>query len=513
MDKYFLPVCTEIFSSSTEKTVLFEDTLPEYCPGIKKILKADAITGIPEALLSGGVINISVPCDIRLVYIAENGNLKSVSFTHSIDASFDASRLASEYGDAAIYSKACASKVYAKPKSPRNFEAKLEVPISVCAYVFEDTPLFTPDTSGDTETICTEANMTERSIAVSEGEISDTVTLDSSLPAAAELIDRSLCLYDIKTKCEDGRLKYNGNSVFKCTYKTVETANNDGSEYIYLKKEIPFDGEIISDKITKDSKAVIDTSLTALDVSLSSDPYGENRIIVISASYSTHAEIFNLNEAKFTYDGFCSLYECNFKSTVYCYDELTDIIDKSAKMTEEIPINGTNITEITDGELKLGAYYTEHSNAGVYAVSKAYAVITGSDDKGEPVCIEHRFVIKQIIDETALTSDRKYIICCKAMPIDVTLKDGTLNFEYAFKTDGAVLEKRCTTAISDAEIFYDKPKPACRSEYIIYYPDKKETLWDIAKKYEIPQKKLAEANGIDESQTLSRKTVLIPCAL
>ena len=88
-----------------------------------------------------------------------------------------------------------------------------------------------------------------------------------------------------------------------------------------------------------------------------------------------------------------------------------------------------------------------------------------------------------------------------------------LTLDYIFATDGAILEKKHIGAISDAESYYDRPKPVCRSEYIIYYPDRNETLWDIAKKYEIPKKKIAEANGFDESQSINRKTVLIPCVI
>ena len=189
------------------------------------------------------------------------------------------------------------------------------------------------------------------------------------------------------------------------------------------------------------------------------------------------------------------------------------MIKRSYNLSENIPLNNISLTEITDAELKLGSYSTELHEGKIFISAKAYALITGSDANGEPCCIDHRFTVKQCIDDTGNISEKKYIVCCNASPGEATLKDGELSLEYTLKTDGAVLKKNTVKAISDARIFYDKPKPLCRSEYIIYYPDKKETLWDIAKKYEIPQKTLADANGINEEQALNKKTVLIPCII
>ena len=514
MDKYSLPVCTEVFSSATEKPSVFEAVLPEYCPGMKKVLKADAVAGNADASLSGGIINISVPCDVHLVYVSDSGSLKSVSFSHIAETVFDASKISDFPGETKLFTRICIPKVYAKPKSARSAEIKLELLASVSVCVFDEAPLFSPGSSCDIETKCAGEKIIKRSVLRSDGnEISDSVNLDSTLPAASELVDRSFSIFPDSTECTDGSIKYKGTGIFKCTYRTASENNKNDGEYIYLKKNIPIEGEIMSENVTKDSRVILDLSPTRLDVSLSVDPYGENRIITVNITYSAHAEVFNDRYVEFTHDGFCSLYECEFENTVYNCDILTNLVNKKEDMSEEIPLNGASITEITDAEIKIGNYSTELSDGKVYALAKVYAVITGSNDNGEPCVIEHRFTVKQYIDDNDLSTEKKYIICCNAIPQDANLKDGVLTLDYIFRTDGAISEKKRINAISDAQILYDKPKPLCRSEYIIYYPDRNETLWDIAKKYEIPKKKIADANGIDESQTLNRKTVLIPCAL
>lgn len=514
MDKYSLPVCTEIFSSAIEKSTAFEAILPDYCPGIRKIIKADAVAEMPKAEYLNGIINTDCSCTVRVLYMSENGSLKSVSFNHEFECSFDASKAESALSSPEIFARVSIPKVYAKPKSARSAEIKLDAAVSVSAYSSEDIPLFSNDSSHDAETSRTTAAVTERHIMAEGGhELSDTINLEETMPAASEITDSSLILSVNDKSFADGCIKYKGNAVLQCTYKSSYADEIGESQYIYCKKDIPFEGEITSEKITSDSKALLDMTLTSLDVNLSADPYGENRIISIGANYAVHAEIFSDKEAEFTRDGFCPSYECSFESSVYNYEKLCGCFDISEEMTETIPLDGIRLAGITDTVLKTGSYYTELHEGKVRLCAKANAIITGSDDSGEPVCIEHRFTIRQIIDENLTEADRKYIVCCNAASKDAVIKDGELSFDYTFNASVAILDRMSIKAINGVDIFYDKPKPVCRSEYIIYYPDESETLWDIAKKYEIPQKKLCDTNGIEDSTTLNKKTVLIPCAL
>ena len=58
----------------------------------------------------------------------------------------------------------------------------------------------------------------------------------------------------------------------------------------------------------------------------------------------------------------------------------------------------------------------------------------------------------------------------------------------------------------------DKPKPVCRAEYIVCYPEPHEDLWSIAKKYEMPREALRNANGLTgDALPQGKRTVVIPC--
>ena len=513
MEKYLLPQCNEVFSAAMEKPSVFEAILPEYCPGIRKILKADAEVSVSDITVSNGKITVYCNAEVRVLYLAENGALRSVSFPHNFESTFDASRAEQCDVELNIRAKVNVLKAYAKQTGTRSAEIRLDAPIYVTAYCCSGIELFTTDTSSNTETRKTTEYATERIILGNNGvEIADTITLDENLPAISEITDRSIKFYINNTSAEPGALKYSGDAVLKCTYRANSQNEDSEAEYIYLKKDIPFSGELYSEKITQDCRSIADALATSLDIEVSADPYGENRIMNVSAVYCVNAEMFCDKEVEFTCDGFCAAFECEFESSVYNYDVLSDIVTKNDMLTENISLGGVNLTEITDTDVTLGNCTTELSEGTVYAVAKANAVICGSDDRGEMCCVDHRFVVRVPIEDTQNTPANRYIVCMRAIPKEAYLKDGEAVFAFDVGTETAILERRAKNAISASAVNYEMPKPLCRSEYIIYYPDKNETLWDIAKKYEIPQSKIASANGIDVNDTLNKKTVLIPCA-
>lgn len=514
MEKYLLPQCNEVFSATMEKPSVFEAILPEYCPGIRKIIKADAVASVSDTAVSNGKIIIYCNADVRVLYLAENGALRSVSFPHSFESTFDISRAERFEGELNVCAKVNVLKAYAKQNGARSTEIRIDAPVYVSVYCCSDIELFTTDKSGDTETRRINEYVTERTILAGvDTELTDIVTLDENLPALSELTDRSIKFYITETTVENGILKYSGNSVFKCTYRAESNNENGESEYIYLKKDIPFSGELYSEKITEASQCMADVFPVSLDIEVSADPYGENRILNVSAHYCTGVDVFCEREVEFTCDGFCAAYECDFENTVYTYDVLSDIVRKDETFTENIPLGGVKLAEITDTDICIGNCTTELSDGMVYIAAKANAVICGSDDRGEMCCIDQKIVIRVPVGTEVANPGNRYVSHMRAIPKDAYLKDGEAVFSFDTSVEAAVLEKRTKKAISTSVINYEMPKPLCRSEYIIYYPDKNETLWDIAKKYEIPQSKIASANGIDVNDTLNKKTVLIPCIL
>lgn len=511
--EHVLPICKQIFSSKNEMPKTFEVTLPEYCPGITRVVKCDCICTVADSSYENGVVSSQIKAEARVVYISEQrGYLKAAVFPLEFVSVCDASRAVS--GDSAKeIVKVCNYSCTAKPKGARSLEIKLVATVGVSLYLFEEHELFYADGNSDAELRTKTQTAVRRNIfSCRADEISEAISIDASMPPVAEIVDYSINPITDTVRTKDGELVFSGKANFSCIYR-AEGGGSDTAEYIYLTKEIPFSGELASEKIKNGDRALLSARNASASVSTAFDPYGESRVINVSTDIVCNAEIFGDCEIEYADDGYCSAYECSFEMTEYACDTVCCDFNEQTEISEKFAADKAPLSQITETAVCLSSPVTEASDGRLYIDTVVTVTVFGSLESGEPSCIRTSFDAKFPIEGVAAQPEKRYIANTQVLSATAEIAYGEIIVTAVIETTGIVLEKRSIRAISKAEIAYDEPKPMCRSEYIIYYPDSGETLWDVAKKYEIPQKTLAEANGISDGVELEKKTVLIPCNL
>lgn len=513
--EHILPICRQIFFTKAEVPNVFEATLPEYSPGIIRTIRTDCLCTLSAAIFENGIISVKITAEVRIVYISEQKNyLKSAVFPFEFTHTFDASRTPPESVKPELQAKVFCVSCSAKPKGARSFEIKLNTAVSASLYICEETELYSETSGGDTELRMQTATALRRNIFCGNAdELHEEITLDSSMPPAAEIADFSLTPILDKAEAGDGAIKFYGTAEFKCTYRAETAPDEARCEYIHLSQKLPFSGEITAPGISYSDKVYANVNLKKLEACTAFDPYGENRIVGVSAVIECEANVFGECRLEYSDDGYCAGYECSFKTAEYSSDILTEEISERTELSESFAADRTPLTRITDTVFRLSPATPEISDGKLYLDAKASVSVFGTLENGEPDCIQTVFSAKFPIESAEASPEKRYILSTQILSAKSELKDGEITVTAIAETQGAAIEKNTIRAISDAQISYDSPKALCRSEYIIYYPEKSETLWDIAKKYEIPQKTLAEANGIDESGTFDKKTVLIPCSI
>lgn len=510
-----LPVCNAVFSDKAEISRSFEAFLPEYCPGIQKITKTTADFFAQDAYLSDGLITVKMKANICITYFSEtNGLLKTVCFPYETEHSFDASRISLSDSSPVLEAKACLINATPKQKGTRSAEIKMV--IFVCASLFEcyDTQLYSGSSGADIELRMCQTPVTSRTmIAEKKNPVQHDIVLDSTMPQIAEIINFSCNLLTESTEISDNTLKYNGKMVFKCTYRAENDSSTEETEYINFINDIPFSGEITNDNINNNCIAIGKLVQTECEAGSSFDPYGESRIINVSAQYEAAFDIFTENTVEYADDGYCAAYECNLNKNQYTCDEICSKINTDKQIKDKFSLNGKTLSNISDCDMRLCISGMEYSENIAFATGKAGVTVSGTDDKNEMCCIQSVINVRIPIEEIPENSDRKHVLTYQVKECSATLSGGEISIAASVHVEGVGLCKKTITAISDAEISYDFPKPLCHSEYIIYYPEKNEKLWDIAKRYEIPMNELAKANDIKDDSVKDRKTIIIPCRI
>ena len=510
-----LPVCSAVFSDKAEVSKVYDAFLPEYCTGIQKIIKTRADTYADSASLSDGLITVTIKTNIYMTYISDNqGYVKTVCFPYEFEHVFDASRVSLSDTSPMLEAKANCISAVAKPKGARSAEIKLLVSVSTGIYECFEAELFSSGKSTDVELKMCKTPITSRlMLAEKKDPVHEDIVIDASMPEIAEITDYSCKLLTNNIKINDGSLKYEGKMMFECTYRAESEHPDDSAKYIQFSKEIPFESEIANELIKPECFASGELVQTECEVSSSFDPYGESRIINVSAGYEAVFDVFEEKIVDYADDGYCYAYRCEFKKNSYSYDELCSKINTSKQIEEKVSLNSTALSDINNADMTLILSGTEYFENMLYAYGKAGVTISGIDDKGDVCCIQSTINVKIPVAELNGDTDKKYLLCAQVEDCSATLSGGEIILRANIRINGVVLCKKNITAISDADISYDFPKPICHSEYIIYYPEKNEKLWDIAKKYEISLDILKEANDIKSETVSDKKTIIVPCRI
>ena len=515
MDKYTLPVCTPVFSDRVEIPKLYEAVLPEYLPNIVRVLKTESIASVDNSQYSDGLLKMQVSLLVRVVYISEQkGYIKTATFPFKFEHSFDASRIQPS-ADAYFTSesRACAIASSAKVKGARSVEIKVNTMLSTNNYNCSEVELLSPEGNTDAEFRFNTVQVSKHSkISDRPEKIYEDISLDSELPAIAEVTDYTCKIVLDSINTADSCVTYNASAILKCTYRTESNPLETDAEYVYLTKEIPIRGEIVSDAVMSQDAVTGCILLTDIDIGTSFDPYGENRIINACIGYEVMFDVISTDRTVYADDGYCISYQCDFQKETYRYDLMCGKVNDKTEITERIPSERVHFTQITDSGMNLHVTGTEIAEGKLYAVGKSGAWIMGIDEKGEPACLQTAFNVRVPVESVKEPNpERKYLLNMQVMSNDAVLRDGEITVSATVNTDGIVLESGRIEAIKQADVIYDLPKPLCRSEYIVYYPEPGESTWDIAKKYEISVKEFSQANSISDNNLSGMKTVIIPC--
>lgn len=516
MDKYKIPVCNTVFSDKAEIPMTYDLTLPDYLAGITKIIKTDAFAFASSVTFSDGHLTANGRVIIRLTYISDqNSCIKSVVFPFDISHSFDVSGISFSEEAPVTEAKMFVVSAYGKTRNARSAEAKLNV--AVCASIHEcyEREPFSADKASDLQLrTATDTAVSRKMLSHTPDAIKEDIVLDSGLPAIAELADYTLSMKLEDCFCKNGSLHYSGTAILKCTYRAESTSAEELPNYIRLTKEIPFSGDADSEDIPDGCFVIGKIIPLETEIGSSFDPYGESRIINTRIDYELAFDLLYECETEYATDGFCPGYECKISAEDIYFDSAYHPLNEKHRISERLPADKTTLVHTEDSGFVLHLTGTEASDGKLYAVGKGIFTVTGTDEKGDADCAVNTVNVKIPIDTSyAPPADRKYVLTSGVNSCSAAIRDGEIILEADIEISGAAIERKHITTITGAEIFYESPKPLCRSEYIIYYPEKTESVWDIAKKYEISLASLTETNDIsDESQT-GLKTVVIPCRI
>ena len=484
-------LCKEEHRIATVRSECVKDyVLPDYMGDVKKLQRCTAeITPIGH-YISTGELGFSSTVTFKILYIDDENILTEATFSEDTEC---IEKIDERFTDADVESSVVNLSV--RLGGPRKITARASVSNEI-SLAGERSFLPECDLTGcesaqsSIMVHCVEYYKTdEREYAEELDKISG-VSKDD-----VEIVKReALGFIDAVRKTDNG-VNISG-------YIDVTALVRVDEELIRLESRIPVEENLEGCGKERDGVARARCIITDLSVNVN-DPSGESVDDVyasVVASVSCECEIaydYNREESVVT-DAFMPGAKNNAEYKKITYNELAFGINEKRKINFIAKREGERIAALVDKEMNLKNVKLQYQGDAVYLSCDAEVTAVFRSDNGE--------VFQKKFDETVfekLNRDFPDGDCktrVRAVPCDVSLSFDTEKIYVEASILVYVLMEREKEIEVLSDLKHEMKDKRGERIVTVYYPEKNETLWSVAKKYSISPDRIALDNKIIESE-------------
>ncbi len=465
--------------------------LPDYYPKISNIICCDARIYATDYNVTDGMLNLNGTADAFIIYMGDNGELVPLSKSINISERMPVKNMTD---DARVMVTLAKESVTAKG-SGSHTEIKCNYKIEICV-VGNDT--VNTDIFVDAEV----KNETKKVTRLCFCDRKNTyIEEDINLTDQDETPKR--LLFNNGYVSVDECKVVTGKVITKGTLHVYAVYENTSGGISVKKYDIPFNRVFDSTLPAENAKVICSMELSDLKMEMYDDNTGENRIIACEANVICDVELYEESEESIPVDAF--LYDA--ESTVEKQEELiiTDVVRECAdgKFSASVQLDeNIRSIEIIYAEPVIDSAVREDNNAAI--AGNINVNILALDTEG-------KMLYKQI-----------------STPFEIVFESGagcrilragayTENVDYTISSSGElkVSGNICAfyVCVAEESVAYvsamseSGQKLKQRKSITVYYPEKGETWWDIAKRFHIEKDKLCRDNCNSE---VPGKAVIIP---
>lgn len=528
------------YDSRAEKEIEFECTLADYLPNISRILRVDAVL-LKDALeISGERAELKGQAVFSLLYESDyKGKLKSVSYSTDYSQRFDLKGLGADEAFATVEQR-CAY-VSCKTLNPRRFILKCRAETALCVRTMK--PFKSVEIKAENGFFYqTEDLHTQELKAPLERDftLEESVSVEK-LPPINEIVSQSLRFTAPEVSASDGLALIRCEGIYRALYegfapdgsaepempdsdgavKSQDSADGGssardralGGQYVLVEKRFPVSLTVESDEIKEDGVTEAFVELRSLEPTLDIDAYGENRIIDLTYTVRVLLEIACEKETLVATDMFSEKYDVKCKSGELLCERVTKAERFAFNLEKVFEIPSMTMEKCLEcvAELSVSEVRLDEANGGITV--KGVCGLSALGISGEEFdTVEHSVSFTE--DFAMSLPEGTYKVKAQISPAAVSAEvvgRGRLNVKLSAELCAAACCKSKATVLTEAEL-ERLAVERDESTVIICYPEKNESLWELAKRYRVDPEQLLKSNSAvfnEDGRVLKEKTFVM----
>lgn len=477
--------------------------LPDLYADIKRIVSSSGSIYPEECYVESGKVCVGGTLTVRVLFIDDEGALRSVKFTKDYSASFPLPDTESE-DDITVICCPMLESVSVKTANPRKVSVRGRIDMGIKAWKKMSASLDAPELECECDSeLETKKEVVQCiapfSVEERELEVSDDITLDTETD---EIIYCDAFVEVLESVLRDGTLDIKGNINTDVIYNA-----KDSTEPSHVAKRIPFANSLsLQGGVDENAVFAVCPYIRSLECEISDGEGGSK--IEIDINYSLTVNGAFVTPSTCVCDAYMPAYLVETESERIGFSISPEKNTVSVRMRscsdgalpEKSKVMLSNVqTQIESVALENGKK-TALGNATVTAIYK-------NEDGG----VSSRVISDSFeIDLSDMGDFDEYVFLMRVSPVSLKNEQDSLCAEYVIDVD--VITWKSGSAEIIRTICVTEPESCdCKKPFTVYYPTKDESLWDVGKKYNVNTVSLASVNPESSGEELP-KVLLIPRA-
>ncbi len=499
-----------VFAERIEKGINSEAVLPDYLPRVGRIVRVSATTEV-DRCECGEAIYVGGRVFFKVLYVPDYGEgLKCAGFPIDFEHRFGTkSARAPLYEKGFTECNAVPFSVNARLINPGKLALSCVLSLETVAVSEESREPFNVE---ETE-ILKKKTASAESLSITrvkgvDVRIDERLTPESTLPPVREVCHSECTFGTVRAEMRDGGCHFSGNARFYCLY----LADTENEQYVSYEKEIPFTAVLDGIEASGECRALCCAKAVKVASEPSVNNYGDTDGLHVEIRGEITGRLYLSTVAEVCEDVFCTKYDCRVDVKPIPTDVYRATFSEDTEIVEKVRINLGDITEAISCIAELYEPHAEVVGGKIAAEATAQLRILGRNEQGGLESAEAILRVKYPMHKEFEADIEKYrlesMISCNGATCRI--ENGEVICTIQSHLDVACIADSFVTAVSAIELDDSREYIRDKSRYIIYYPDKEDSLWSVAKKYRTPPEKIMAANGLRDSSAIGKHCLVIP---
>ncbi len=499
-----LGFCEVNYELTAEQSVETELILPDYCPEIKRILKCSVCADVISVQNSSGRVTAQANATVRLIYVGENDKTSAYEQSLPVQKTVDSDKLSS---GCSVFVKAVTDYVNCRAINSRKVDVR-----AMMTFVFksmkkrEETVLTGAEDAG-IMTLSQDYDFSDlKSVTEKSFNLSEVIEVDREKPVIGRIINTSAYIIIKEKKIINNKILLKGDSYIKIHY----ISENDSS-ICCAEHSIPVSQIVEVDGITDTCDAFLNVSITACEAIPKVDSKGETKLIDLSIRASAMILAFESVPVTLISDAYST--ECMTRNSTRSIELLGKNTDFDSVFTNKVVLESIGVSvdcvhSVWCNDIKYN--YTLKNNKCLFVGSYQVTIIFKESEKQQgiiqkPVDFEFSVDLKENCERITCHSWIQLMGCSCSVS-----GESKIELRTEMNASGMIFSSNIMKYVSEIELLENSFDDKDSCALTVYFCDKNEKVWNIAKKYRTTVDAIMSENALDSDIITEKKTLLIP---